>query len=85
MCVYIYKHVYIYIYIYIYTYICILTGLQVLKFLCKPSFTMLCSSLKYVGIFSPKRATKKALHGRDFRKKIMGRVHGETNDQIISR
>ena len=62
--------------LYINTYVCILTGLQVLRFLCKPSLTMLCSSLKHGGIFSPKRATKKAFHGGDFWEKFMGHMEG---------
>ena len=52
---------------------CIFTGLQVLRCLCKPSFTMLCSSLNYGEIFSTKRATKRAFHGGDFWEKFMGR------------
>ena len=57
----------------LYTCICILTGLQVLRFLCKPSCTMLCSCLKYGRIFYPKRANKRAFHGEDFWEKCMGR------------
>ena len=49
---------------------CILTGLQVLRFLRKSPFTMLCFSLKFGGIFSPKRATKKAFHGGGFWEKF---------------
>ena len=51
---------------------CILTGLQVLRFLRKSPFTMLCFSLKFGGIFSPKRATEKAFHGGGFWEKFMG-------------
>ena len=39
--------------------------------------TMLCSSLKYGRIFSPKRATKKAFHGGDFWGKIYGEGYTE--------
>ena len=46
--------------------------ITVLRFLCKPSFTMLYSSLKYGGIFSPKRATKKYFYGGDSFKKNYG-------------
>ena len=47
-----YIHICIYTYtIYIYIYF------QVLRFLCKPSLTMLCPSSNYEGIFFPKRAT----------------------------
>ena len=58
--------------------------LTVLRFLRKPSFTMLYSSLKYGGIFSPKRATKKDFYGGDsFRKKLWEVVFEGTNDQIM--
>ena len=42
-----------------------------------PYHTMLFSSLKYGGIFSPKRATKKAFHGGDFWGKIYGEGYTE--------
>ena len=54
--------------IYIYTYICILKDLQVIRFLCKPSFTMLCSSLKHGGIFLEKELPKKLFMGEIFGK-----------------
>ena len=70
----IYIYVYIYIlYIYIYNFVQKRTGLQVIRFLCKPSFTKLCSFLKYGGIFSPKRATRKSFNGESFGGKFMGR------------
>ena len=61
-----------YIYIYIYTYR--LPGTQIFM-QALPSFTMLRSSLKYGGVFSPKKATKKAFHGGDFWEKLMGREY----------
>ena len=71
---YIYMYIYIYIvYIYIYNFVQKRTGLQVIRFLCKPSFTKLCSFLKYGGIFSPKRATRKSFNGESFGGKFMGR------------
>ena len=67
---YIYIH-YIYIYMYIYIYIYIY--FQKLRFLCKPSFTMLCPSLPCVHAF----------HGGDFWENLWRGVHGGTNDHII--
>ena len=53
---------YIYIYIYIYS-----SGIvQVLRFLFKPSFTMLCPSLKYEGIFFQKELPKTLFMGETF-------------------
>ena len=71
---------------YIYTYV-YLQAYRLLRFLFKPLFTMLCSSLKYGGIFSSKKATKKAFHGGDFWEKFMERatLRDGTNDHIISR
>ena len=62
--------------LHIYTYICILTGLQVLRFLCKPSFTMFCSSLKYGEIFLQKELPKKLFIDNIFGKNLWGGVHG---------
>ena len=50
---------------------------QVLRFSCKPSFTMLCPSLKYGGTFFPKRATKKLFMGKSFRENLWGGVHDQ--------
>ena len=70
----------LYKYLFMYTY----SMLTVLRFLRKPSFTMLYSSFKYGGIFSPKRATKKDFYGGDFfRTKLWRGVYEGTNDQIM--
>ena len=69
-----------YIYIYIY---CIIVYFQVLKFLYKPSFTILCPSLKYAGIFFQKELPKKLFMGETFGENLWRGVHGGTNDQII--
>ena len=47
--------------------------LQVLRFLCKPSFTMLCPSFKYGEIFFSKRTY---LEGFSWRS-ILGKIYGE--------
>ena len=78
---------YIYLYAYIYTYTCILTGLQVLRFLFNPLFTMFFSFLKYGGTFSPlqKELPKKLFMREIFGKNLWGGVHGGANDQVTSR
>ena len=55
----------------------------ILRFLCKSSFTILCPSLKYGGIFfSKKRFLKRFSWGRLLENLWRG-VHGGTDDQII--
>ena len=58
--------------LHIYTYICILTGLQVLRFLCEPSFAMLCSFQVWMDFFSRKSDQKSCSWGRFF-----GKTYGE--------
>ena len=79
---YIYIHTYIYIYIYVvyiyilYIYIYMYVYFQVLRFSCKPSFTMLCPSLKE-GLFFQKELPKKLFMGKSLRENLWGGVHDQ--------
>ena len=72
-----YPHVITFFYFFLTSWLCVYIYIPCIYIPYMPYHTMLCSSLKYGRIFSPKRATKKAFHGGDFWGKIYGEVYTE--------